>query len=166
MPDIPDGGGTYAFNYSIGHLGSKFKILKKPELQLEVDYYHNFEDYSSNDSIPANLSDERDGLTVGLSLGSLKRKGNYLIKLTYAYLERYSAVDYYAQNDWARWDYSNFDSPDGRLTNLWGLELVTSYMVTDNIKLTMKYYHVNQLVAYGIEKENGDRIRFDIDIKF
>lgn len=34
------------------------------------------------------------------------------------------------------------------------------------IQLKVKYYFVNQLVAFGITKETGSRIRFDIDVKF
>ena len=75
------------------------------------------------------------------------------------------AVDFLAQNDWARWDYSSFGSPDGRLTNYKGFELVGSYMLQDNMKFTIKYYWVEQLVPLGDFLETGQRIRFDIDIK-
>ena len=82
------------------------------------------------------------------------------------YLERYSAVDFIAQNDWARWDYSNQGSPDGRLTNYKGIEFIAAYKLNKNMKLTMRYFKVEQLKAYGSALENGDRIRFDIDIWF
>ena len=86
-------------------------------------------------------------------------------KLTYAYLERFSNLDYMAQNDWARWDYSGFDSPDGRLSNLWGIEAVLAYAISEKVNLVSKYYLVEQLVPYGAEKETGQRIRFDINLK-
>ena len=82
------------------------------------------------------------------------------------YLERYSAVDFIAQNDWARWDYSNQGSPDGRLTNYKGFEFIAAYRLNKSMKLSMRYFKVEQLKAYGPALDNGDRIRFDIDIWF
>lgn len=166
IQNIPDGNETFLFDYSILHLGSSIKPLKAIPLCLEVDFYSNLEDYSKNDSIPNSLKDETMGLVAGLSYGELKEAGDWFFKLTYNHLEQYAAVDFLAQNDWARWDYSSLGSPDGRLTNYKGTELVVSYAIDKNTKLTMKQYLVEQLVAYGAEKETGSRIRFDIDIKF
>lgn len=166
IANIPDGGETFAFDYSIVHIGSRIKLLKKTPLRLEFDYYSNLQDYGSNDSIPENLKGQKMGFVAGLRYGNLKRKGDWLFKATYAHLQRYSAVDFMAQNDWARWDYFSFGSPDGRLTNYQGMELVASYKVEDKVTLTVKYYLVEQLVAYGPARENGSRIRFDLDVKF
>ncbi len=166
VPNIPDGGGSYTMDYSILHLGSRVHLLKKKLLQLEFDYYYNFRDYSQSDSIPFNLRDQKSGMVLGLSLGSLKQKKDWLFKLSYAHLQRYSAVDFMAQNDWARWDYSSFGSPDGRLTNFKGIEVVVGYAIDKRAVLKTKFYLVEQLVPYGIEKETGSRIRFDLDVKF
>ena len=166
IQNIPDGAETFLFDYSIFHIGSSLNLTKKPLINLEFDYYHNLENYDQNDSIPTNLRDERRGVIVALAYGKLKHARDLAFKATFAYLERYAAVDFLAQNDWARWDYSSFDSPDGRLTNLRGIEFVTSYLVAEKIKLTMKYYVVEQLIPTGLTRENGNRIRFDIDIKF
>jgi hypothetical protein len=166
MPDKPDGGGTYNISYSIAHLGMKFLLIKDLPLYLELDGYYNLQDYSSHDSIPPSLRDQKAGLVAGIGYGKLKEKGDWKLKLTYAYLERYSAVDFMAQNDWARWDYSGAGSPDGRLTNLQGLEAVVSYAINKRFKLTAKYYHVNQLLPYGTHLETNDRFRLDLDIGF
>jgi len=69
-----------------------------------------------------------------------------------------------AQNDWARWDYSSFDSPDGRLSNLQGVELVAAYSINKKITLVAKYYSVQQLVSVTDFRENGQRFRIDIDM--
>ena len=103
---------------------------------------------------------------AGLKYGAQKKKGDVQFTATYTYLQRYAAVDFMAQNDWARWDYSSFDSPDGRVTNFNGVELVAKYMITKKIKLTGKYYLVEQLVPFGITEETGSRFRLDLDIKF
>ncbi|UTW63171.1 putative porin [bacterium SCSIO 12741] len=165
MPNIPDGFETYRLNYRIAHLGGIVQPLKKIPLKLTVDGYYNFEDYQGYDSIPNTLSDQKSGFVIGLIYGKVKHKKDWLIQVTYARLEQYSIVDIMAQNDWARWDYSAYGSPDGRLTNYQGIESTVSYMVNERLKLTTKYYWVNQLVPYGTHLETNQRIRFDIDIK-
>jgi len=166
IPNIPDGYTSFLQNYKILHLGSVLNILKNKKLLFEFEYSYNFEDYGLEESIPSIFKDQKKGFVVGLKYNTLSVKKDWSMKLTYAYLERYATLDYLAQNDWARWDYSEFDSPDGRLTNFKGIEFVVAYKLESNIILTMKYYKVNQLVTSNIEKENGDRIRFDIDVKF
>ena len=129
VPNIPDGNETFEIDYSIFHIGTRFNIMKKPMLNMELDYYHNFRNYGQNDSIPTHFKDQKSGITIGLKYGSLKQERNWLFKANYTYLQQYAAVDFMAQNDWARWDYSSFGSPDGRLTNLNGIELVAGYRV-------------------------------------
>jgi len=166
IPNIPDGSDTFLFNYSIIHIGTKLKLSSKPLIHLEMDYYTNIEDYSSNDSIPSLFKNQKNGLIAAIGIGKLKEKGDWTFKLTYSNLQQYAAVDFLAQNDWARWDYSSYNSPDGRLTNFKGFEIVGGYMLENKLSLKMKYYLVNQIVAYGISKETGSRIRLDLDINF
>lgn len=165
MPNIPDGGETFLFDYSIFNIGTSYALFTQTPLYLEIDYYYNFENYENNQNINPELKDQKNGFVVGVGYGKLINEGDWKFKTTYTHLERYAAVDFLAQNDWARWDYSAYDSPDGRLTNLQGIELVASYLLKKNMKLTLKYYKVEQLVPYGLIKENGDRIRLDLDIK-
>lgn len=166
IPNIPDGSETFEIDYSIIHVGTRFNLLKKPFLNIEFDYHINFQDYSQNDSIPTSLKEQKSGMTIGLQYGSLKRKGDWLFKASYASLQQYSAVDVMAQNDWGRWDYSSFGSPDGRLTNFNGIELVGGFKVDKKVSLKMKYYLIEQIIPYGIAKETGSRIRLDLDVKF
>ena len=166
VPNIPDGYKTFDMDYSILHLGTRFNILKTPMLDIECDYYYNFENYNKNDSISTNFKEQKSGITVGLKYGSLKQKGDWLFKTSYAYLQQYSVLDFMSQNDWARWDYSSFGSPDGRLTNYSGIELVAGYTIDKNVSIKIKYYAVQQLIPYGTTTETGSRIRFDLDFKF
>ncbi len=166
VPNIPDGAESFDIDYAILHVGTRLNLSKNKLLGVEFDYYYNLQDYNKNDSIPNNFKDQKMGMVVGLKYGELKQKGDWKITATYAYLQQYAAVDIMAQNDWARWDYSSFGSPDGRLTNLNGVEFVAGYMIDKKIKLTMKCYLVEQLIPYGITKETGSRIRFDLDVKF
>ena len=166
MPDIPDGNENYRFNYSILHLGTHLLAFENPEITLGLDLYKNIENYQKVDSIPDQLKDQKKGFVASAVWGSLKKPKDFKLGVYYMYLERYSAVDFIAQNDWARWDYSNQGSPDGRLTNYKGIEFIAAYKLNKNMKLSMRYFKVEQLKAYGPTLENGDRIRFDIDIWF
>lgn len=166
VPNIPDGFETFVMDYSILHVGTRLNILQNHLLSIEFDYYHNWENYSQNDSISTNLRDQKSSMVIGLKYGSLKDKGEWLFKASYAWLQRYSAVDFLAQNDWARWNYSSLGSPDGRLTNFNGVELVAGYMIDEKVSLKMKYYIVDQLTPYGTSTETGDRVRLDLDVRF
>ncbi|MDA0196676.1 MAG: putative porin [Bacteroidetes bacterium] len=166
MPDIPDGKGTYDINYSIFHLGAKIKVLERPAISIGVDYYNNFEDLNQKDSIPQDLRDQNQGIVMGLSLGSFQNKGDWTIQTYYTYLERFAAVDFLAQNDWMRWDYSSQDSPAGRLTNYHGVELLAGYVVNKQFKVNMRYFIVGQKIPYGTTKETNNRVRLDLDIGF
>jgi hypothetical protein len=166
LPNIPDGGGNYTLDYSIFQIGSRINLSKNKLLTLELDYLFNLQDYSLSDSIPSYLKNQKNGAIVGLKYGKLSNKGDWLFKLSYANIQKFATVDYMAQNDWARWDYSSSGSPDGRLTNFQGIELVAGLKLSKKTALKMKYYMVEQLITNGITKENGYRVRFDLDVKF
>ncbi len=165
IPIIPDGASTFDIDYNILHIGAQWKILPKQGFTFELDLYQNFENYDGATEINENLINQKQGLVLGLQKGGIKKKNDYLVKITYAYLERFAVLDYMAQNDWARWDYSNFDSPDGRLTNFQGVEIVGAYALSDKAKLVAKFYLVDQLIALGPTSETGSRFRIDFDIK-
>ncbi|MGB5692067.1 MAG: putative porin [Flavobacteriaceae bacterium] len=166
MPNIPDGNETYRLNYAIVHIGSRINLISKNKLTLEVDYYQNLEDLSKNDSIPTNFIDQKKGLTVSTRIGDLDDRGHWFFRTSYNYQERYAAVDFLSQNDWARWDYSSQGSPDGRLTNYKGIELMVAYAITKRIDVQTRWFFVEQLIPYGTFKETSNRVRFDINIKF
>lgn len=164
MPDIPDGEETFFLDYLIVHYGLKIKIVERKNLIAKFDYYYNVSNYDEL-NIDEALRDEKQGVVFALEYGALKQKKDWFFGATYSVLERFAAVDYMAQNDWARWDYSAFNSPDGRLTNFRGIELVAGYMIQKNMSLKTKFYLVEQIVPYGIATETGTRIRFDLDIR-
>ena len=166
MPNIPDGNETYNLDYSIVHIGTKVKIIENPSVSVGVDLYNNVEDLSKNDSIPQNLQDQKKGIVMALSIGDFKKKGDWTIQAYYTYLERYAAVDFLAQNDWTRWDYSDQGSPAGRLTNFKGVEFRVGYVINKNFRLKLRYFVVDQIIPYGIANETGNRVRLDLDIGF
>ncbi|MEM7163323.1 MAG: putative porin [Bacteroidota bacterium] len=164
MAHIPDGNETFQLNYAIAHLNGFFQFKKAP-LKLKFDVYRNLIDYTNNDQIQQAFAKEVNALAFGLAYKELESPKDWRLELTYTYLEQYANVNYFAQNDWARWDYSAFDSPDGRLSNLKGLELVGSYQLREKTSLTVKYYIVEDIIRNGPFQETGSRIRLDLDFK-
>ena len=166
LPNIPDGNETFRLDYTILHLGAKVLLLKQPAVKLGADYYFNLEKLSQLDSIDTKFHDQKSGLVAALSLGNFQNARDWFFRVTYTRLERYAAVDYFAQNDWARWDYRSLGSPDGRLTNYQGLELMVGYVIAENLKVNSRFFTVEQLIPFEQSKENGNRIRLDVDIGF
>jgi hypothetical protein len=166
IPNIPDGNNTFLLDYSIAHMGAKIIVSDNMPLNIEFDYYRNLKDYSNKVLIPNNLKNQKNGYVIGLKYGNLSSKGDWLLSTSYAILQQYSVVDFLSQNDWARWDYSSSGSPDGRLTNFNGIELVAGHKIDKKINLNIKYYFVKQKIPFGIAKETGSRVRVDLDIKF
>ena len=166
MPDIPDGNDNYRFEYSIIQIGAEALVSKHPKITLGADLYQNIQNYNDNDNIPKDLKNQKKGFVGSAVWSDLDKKGNFCVGLYYTYMERYAAVDFIAQNDWVRWDYSGQGSRDGRLTNLKGLEVMSGYRISKMLQLKMRYFMVEQLVPYGAALENGNRIRLDIDFRF
>lgn len=166
MPNIPDGNETYNLDYSILHIGAKAKIIEKPYLEVGVDYYNNLENLNRIDSIPLKFKNQKNGVVASVNFGKLNARGDWAVGTTFSYLEKYAIVDFLAQNDWVRWDYSSYGSPDGRVTNFKGLELNAAYLIRKNFLLKMRFFMVDQLVPLGVSKETGNRIRLDLDIGF
>lgn len=166
IPNIPDGNETYTMNYAIIHVGTNIELNKKPKISATFDYYQNIKDYKSNDSIPENFRNQKQGFVSSASIGNLEKKGDWKLQLTHTYLERFAAVDFLAQNDWTRWDYSSQGSPDGRLTNFKGFEVMAGYALDNTMNLKIRYFNVNQIKPLEITKETGSRIRLDFNIGF
>jgi hypothetical protein len=166
LPDIPDGNENFYLNYAIMQLGTKIVILQKPYITFGLDYYHNFEDYQEYEQISERFRDQRTGFVSSVGWGKFSKKGDWMIKLFYTHLEKYAAVDFLAQNDWVRWDYSSQGSPDGRLTNFKGTELRAGYKVGKKFTLILRYFMVDQIIPHGDFSETGNRIRLDLNIGF
>lgn len=166
MPNIPDGNETFRFEYSILQLGAEALVFENPKITMGLDLYQNLQNYNNNNSIQDEFKDQKSGFVGSAVWGSLAKKGDFALGAYYTYLERYAAVDFIAQNDWVRWDYSGQGSRDGRLTNFKGLEIMTGYRINKMLQLKIRYFMVEQLISYGSALENGNRIRLDIDFRF
>lgn len=163
---VPDGQSDLYLKYSILNVAPTVQILKKPFLSMGLDYYVNLADMSGSQGADPEFLDQNHGYVANIRLGELKEKGDWAVHVYYAYIERYSIVDYYAQNDWARWDYSGQNATGSRLSNFKGVELRLAYALGKNWNLFMRAFLVEQLIPLGTHIENGSRIRLDMDIGF
>ncbi len=162
--NFPNGLETTVQNYNIFHLGAQFEILQKPKISLATEYYHNAADYTNNLFVEEKMKDERNGWVISAKYGGLEKKGDWLIKLSYTQIQKYALIDYFAQNDWARWNYSSIGSNAGRLTNFKGFEFRLGYAIQKKYKLVLRAFTMKELVKTGNNKETGDRIRIDFDV--
>lgn len=163
--NIPDSRHTFTLDYSLWHTGLEFKVDKKSKFRIGLEYYRNLEDYNAVEEIPTDFKDQKNGLVITTKFGSLKKKGDWAIHLYYATLQKYSIVDYFAQNDWARWDYSSFDARGSRLSNFQGYELRIGYCFKEKFNLILRNYFTEELALTGDVKERSSRIRLDLNIK-
>jgi len=166
LGNIPDQKHQYLLDYKILHLGSELNISKNQDIRLSAEAYINMSNYDNRSEIPMQLRDQKNGFVITAKYGKLKKKGDFIVDLYYAYLERFAIVDYFAQNDWARWDYSSFDANGSRLSNFHGVELRIGYAFKEKFNLILRAYQVEQLVAEGLNTENGSRLRLDLNIGF
>ena len=164
--NFPDGKQTHNLDYTILNFGSLFKVMKNSTFKLGIEYYTNLENYATEDSIPFNLRNQKRGFVISAKYGDVNEKGNWLIHLYYANLEKFAIVDYFAQNDWARWDYSSINATGSRISNFHGIELRVGYAIKEKFNLILRSYFVEELVKIGNFKENGSRIRLDLNIGF
>ena len=166
MSNIPDGKGSYLLDYSVINLGSTFYPIQNFDLELGFELFSNAEDYSSHADVPDHLKDERFAYVLNLGYGKKGKKNNTFVRLSYAHMDKFAIVDYFAQNDWARWDYSSAGAAGSRLTNFEGLELRVDYYLEDNMQLVFRAYTVEQLVTTADFTETGLRVRLDLDMNF
>ncbi len=165
IANIPDQKGTFVQNYSILNLGMKTYFSKKKKMSLGLDLYSNFEDLDT-ENIPVEFENEKIGYVVSFQLGDLKKDKSWRMGIYYTYLEKYAIVDYFAQNDWARWDYSSFEAKGSRLSNFKGVELTVTYKLNSRLNFVFRGFRVKQIKKLGQEFETGSRARLDLNFKF
>lgn len=167
LQNIPDGKGTYNVEYSILHTGVEVKArTKHPTVSVGAENFINLAELNRNDSIPTGFHDQKLGAVASLKVGSLKRKHGWTVQLYYAYLQKYAVVDYFQQNDWARWDYSFANATGSRLTNSQGVELRIGYSPLKNLTVILRTYWLQRIKREGVALEDGYRARLDINFGF
>lgn len=174
--------GDLAPDYSIWTNQISLNFPRLRNLTFVVDYYHNFKNYIQNPvshmihdtnginafSNSANFNsntapdfrNQKNGFVASISTGNLSVPKNIWASLSYLYMEKYAAMDYFAQYDYTRWASTNIQGPEvsvGYRFNKY-LQFRTRFFISNEIK---GYYATNP--GY---KKSEDRIRFDLNINF
>ena len=129
-------------------------------LKLGLDLMHNAEDYSATDTNAFTVAnrDENNGLVANLTVGQLKDGGDWLAAYYYVYLETFSVVASYAQDDWVRFgSATQTDSSDIK-----GHEIRLAYAIANYANLVARLYIVDAITSV----QDGNRFRVDLNMKF
>ena len=161
LPDTPD---TTLYDHPIVSGQFRWKWKKGRGLSLGYEGAYNLD--PPDDLAQSAWNDQGIGHVVHLIYGGLKKKGDWKVGVSLAYLEKFATIDYFAQNDWARWDHSSVGSADGSLTNMQGARLTVGWMALDGFDVTLIGYSAERIRAEGPEKQRGDRLRLDFTWKF
>ncbi len=149
-------------DYSIGVAGARvtLNVGSKP-VAIGADVMVNFEDY------PATLfnDDQTTGYVGSLRVGSLNKKGDWLLGYYYAHVEKFAVVGRYAQDDWVRWG----SATATRSSNFQGHEFRAALALGSKNNLVARFYLVDGIEresASATAKEDGARFRIDWNIGF
>ena len=166
LPNLPDGTGTFKIDYKMVVSNLKFTYKSKIPIAITADIMLNLENYTDSTIIANQHQDQTTGYVVGAELGQLKDKKNYMLGVYYAHIEKYSVVDYFAQDDWLRWGYSSASGT--RSSNFEGVELRAGYAFGPKFNLLARTYLCNGIVANTPQSdiETANRFRLDLNIAF
>ncbi|MFT5164338.1 MAG: hypothetical protein ACI9FJ_002939, partial [Alteromonadaceae bacterium] len=147
-------------------LQSTTTVNHKP-LTLAFDYMLNTEDYAADDpdSFTALHHDEDDGWVMSLRWGDTKKAGHWQIRYDYAHIDTFAVNNSYAQDDWVRWG----NATQTRASNFKGSEFRVAYAFGSTLNLVSRWYIVDAIKtrnAGALSKEDGNRLRFDLNWKF
>jgi len=166
LPNLPDGTGTFKIDYTMFVSALKYTYKAKLPISVTADVMLNLEDYTDSTIVANNHQDQTTGYVVGAELGQLKDKKDFMLGVYYAHIEKYSVVDYFAQDDWLRWGYSGASGT--RSSNFEGMELRAGYAFGPKFNLLARTYLCNGIVANTpqSEIETANRFRLDLNIAF
>lgn len=174
--------GDLAPDYSIwtSHLDIKLKQLSN--LNFNVNVFYNFKNYKTNP--PSNLITDKSGNNyfsegnvfnpseapdftkqnfgiygnIGIDFSLFKKE--FKTSLAYLYMEKYAALDYYAQYDLARWNSTNIQGP----------EFMILCQLNKWMRLRSRNFFMQEIKGLnGIDpsyKRSGNRTRLDLLINF
>ncbi len=166
-PDIPDGNHTQKMDYNIMTSSIRYRLDNgKRPLFAGMDFYLNTRDYTNKLEVFSELEEEKSAVVFNLQYGELAKKGDFTVHFYYTQVGKHAIVDYIAQSDWGRWDYSEYGSPAFSLSNFKGFEIRAGYNIRKNVNVVASFFKIEQIVATGPFKETGDRFRLDINASF
>ena len=174
--------GDLAPDYTIwtNQASVSFKNLRN--LTFTADYYNNLKNYRKNpishtiydingnnsfnnpneynNETAPNFTKQRQGFVGTISTGNLNVPKNIFASVSYLYMEKYAAMDYFAEYDFARW----------ASTNIKGPEFVAGYRFNKYIQMRARYFITQEIKGLDATnpsyRRSADRFRFDLNFTF
>ncbi len=162
--------GDLAADYKLWVSQLKVALPQAVNLTCAVDFYRNFNDYDattqthlikSHPSNPTpNFTKENTGIVATLSAGDFGKSKSLYGGVSYLYVEKYAAMDYFAQYDYCRWASSNIK----------GIEIFAGYRFNKYVAFKTRFFSTEDIKGYYAinpdSKRSTYRIRFDLSISF
>jgi len=120
--------------------------------------YSNRNEYDSSKSV--DFTKENQGFVATIAVGDQAEAKQIYAGLSYLYMEKYAAMDYFAQYDFARWTSSNIKGPEFSL----------AYRFNKYLKLRSRLFIAEEIEGLNAidtdYKRSGTRLRIDMNINF
>ncbi len=167
MPNYPDGTQTDTLDYGVFVVDLKVGLKTKIPIAFGGDLMLNTTDYSASTRIDTAFKDQKTGFDVFVELGSLKDKGNWMVAIYYAHIEKYAVVDYLAQDDYLRWGFPN-NATGTRSSNFSAPEFRLGYAFGPKFNVLGRFYLAKGIAKASTAKvlEEANRFRIDFNIGF
>jgi hypothetical protein len=161
-----DGNGARDYTIWVANVEASLTTFNHP-LKLNLDLYHNSENYSASDPDPftAFHRDETDGYVVSARLGDTKDRGDWLFGYFYSHIESLAINNSLAQDDWVRWG----SATQTRASNFEGSEFRAAVGLGNNMNVVARLYVVEGIklrAVSSLDKEDGNRFRIDLNFRF
>lgn len=161
-----DNNGARDYTIWVGNVEARLTVTDRP-LRLNLDLYHNAENYSASDPDPftAFHRDETDGYVVSARLGDTSDRGHWLFGYFYARIETLALNSSLSQDDWLRWG----NATQTRASNFKGSEFRVATGLGNRMNVVARLYLVEGVTlrsATSLTKEDGNRFRLDFNWSF
>jgi hypothetical protein len=161
-----DGNGARDYTIWVVNVQASLTTLNRP-LKLNLDLYHNSENYSASDPDPftAFHRDETGGYVVSARLGDTNDRGDWLFGYFYSHIESLAINNSLAQDDWVRWG----SAMQTRASNFEGSEFRAAVSLGNNMNVVARLYVVEGIklrTISSLDKEDGNRFRIDLNFRF
>lgn len=166
--NTPDGTSSYLVNYHESF--SNFKYIYgqwRIPVSVAANVILNLYDLDNQGITENNLQDQKLGYSATLEIGKLKQAKDLQLAVTYAHIEKYALLDYFAQDDWMRWGFSG-GAGGTRGSNFKGFEFRAAYAFGPNCNLVARTYLIEGISPNktGATIETNNRFRLDFNIGF
>ena len=147
-------------------LQTKAKVGNIP-LRLGLDLAFNTEGYK--DAPPGSFTefhrDEVNGYVLSAILGEAREPGDLKVGYSYAYVELFAVNNSFAQDDWVRWG----TAEQVRDSNFKGHDFLVVIALPARFSAMVRLFMVEGIklrTPASTRKEDGNRLRFDLNYQF